>query len=252
MGNMTPDRLAFSGPAWGALYPEPPHFYRNSANLILSYETDLQAVVDRLPEGVEPLDDHPRVVLWFQDTPFSTFGNHQAAYAFLECSFEGQPYLFEAFLWVTSESAMAAGRELWGDSKTLAEISLGTVKEEIVASLRRTADAPLASARMRLTGWGAESDLPQLPGLCLKMIPDATSPRSFKVLQLVTDDMDNTVVVGSDGRAEIFTGVADVELTSSTTLDPIGTLIPRGPIQATYARLHTNLDYGRVLKDYLA
>lgn len=252
MGNLTPDRMAFSGPAWGALYPEPPHFYRNSANLILSYETDLQAVVDQLPDGVEPLSENPRVVLWFQDTPFSSFGDHQAAYAFIECSFEGVAYLFEAFLWVTSESAMAAGRELWGDSKKLAEISLGVVKEEIVASLKRTTDAPIASARMRLTGWGSESDLPRLPGLCLKMIPDAETPRSYRVLQLVTDDMENTVVKGSDGRAEVYTGIADIELTTSIHLDPVGTLVPRGPISATYARLHTNLDYGRILKDYLA
>lgn len=252
MGNMTRDRIAFSGPAWGALYPEPPHFYRNTENMILSYETTPETAYDLLPEGVELLGDSPRVVLWFMSSPFGTFGPHDAAYAFIECEFEGEPYLYEAFLWVTSESAMAAGREFWGDSKKLGDISLRPVKEEIVGTLGRTDSAPIARGRMRLEKWGSPADLPQHPGLCLKIIPGASRPRSFEVLQLVTDDMVMTPVLGSDGRAEIFTGVADVDLTTDLALEPLGTLRPTGPVTGVYARLHVDLDYGRIVKDFNA
>lgn len=252
MGRLKPEAIPFSGPAWGALYPPPPHFYRNTSNLILSYETDLEAVLDFLPEGVEPLGQSPRVYFWFQDTPFSSFGPHQAAYAFIECSHDGTPYLFEALLWVSSESAMAAGRELWGDSKKLGDVTLEFAKEEIVATLERPAGVRVATARMRLEGWGDASSLPPHPGLCLKMIPDARSPRSHLVLQLVTDESTLSPVIGSDGRAEIYRGSADIELTTAITLDPVGRLKPTGPITATYARLHMELDFGRLVKDYLS
>jgi hypothetical protein len=33
-------------------------------------------------------------------------------------------------------------------------------------------------------------------------------------------------------------------------LDPLASLTPIGPVQATYALMHLELDYGTILKDY--
>ncbi|WP_259314385.1 acetoacetate decarboxylase family protein [Capillimicrobium parvum] len=242
--------MTFSGPTWGGLIPAPPHFYRNSKNLLISYETHLDPVLDLLPEEVEPLSDAPRVVLWFQDTPFSTWGPHQGCYAFIECVFRGNPYFFEAFLWVTSDSALAAGRELWGDSKKLADISVDCVAEEIVASLERPTGCAIATARMRLERWGDPDALPAHPGLCLKIIPGAERGQPPAVLQLVRDDMAAHAVVGSDGRPEVYTGPATLTLGTQGALDPLASLTPIGPIEATYALMHVELDYGTILKDY--
>jgi acetoacetate decarboxylase len=250
MGRLTPEKMSFSGPTWGGLYPRPPHFYRNARNLILTYETALEPVLDLLPEEVEPLSDKPRMILWFQDTPFSTFGAHQAAYGFIECQFRGKPFMFEAFLWVTSESAMAAGREFWGDSKKLADVSLELVKEEIVAKLERPAGSMIASARMRLERWADESELPQFPGLCLKYIPSAERDQSPAVLQLVVDDFSGGPALGSDGRQEIYAGPATVDFGPEGALDPIASLKPIGPVQALYTVMNFELDFGTILKDY--
>lgn len=249
-GRLTPDKMAFSGPTWGGLYPQPPHFYRNSQNLMLSYETAVDPVLDLLPEGVELLTDQPRVLLWFHDVPMSTFGPHQGCYAFIECSFRGNPYLFEAFLWVSSESALTAGREFWGDSKKLADIGIGFDREEVVASLERPAGRYLAQARMRLERWGDVDSMPDYPGLCLKMIPSAEEGAPPAVLQLVRDDVVVHPVIGSDGRAEIFAGPASVSLADLTTLDPVTSLVPSGEIQAIYAVLHLELNFGTIIKDY--
>lgn len=252
MGRLTPERMHFSGPTWGGLYPRPPHFYRGSRNLLVSYATELEPVLDLLPEEVEPLADPPQVLLWFQDTPFSTFGPHQGAYGFIECRFRGVPYFFEAFLWVSSDSALAAGRELWGDSKKLADIRVEPVCEEVAASLERPAGTLIAAARMRLERFGDPDSVPSYPGLCLKIIPSAEPGRPPEVLQLVRDDITASPVVGSDGRAEVYTGAASLRLGTAGALDPLATLVPRGPVHATFALMHIELGYGTVLKDYRA
>lgn len=250
MGNMTRDKLPFAGPAWGELYPEPPHFYRNTGNLILRYEVDVDAANRFLPEHVSLRDDHPHVLFWFQDTPFCTFGAHKGAYLFMEAEFKGEEFLYEAFLWVSSEAAMTAGRELWGDSKKMAEITLESEREEMVGTLSRGSGVPVARARMRLQRWGDDSNMPNVPGLCLKMIPKSSEPKSFEVLQLVTDDLVLTPVVGSDGRAEIFTGAADIHFTPDRNLEPVATLAPIGAVEATFVRAHMDLGFGRILHDY--
>ncbi|WP_009478538.1 acetoacetate decarboxylase family protein [Rhodococcus sp. JVH1] len=250
MGRMTLDKMPHSGPSWGGLYPAPPHFYRNTKNLILSYEVDPELVLDQLPEGVEPLNDHPRMVLWFQKSPFSTFGPHEAAYGYLECSFEGKAYMMETFLWVSSESAMAAGREFWGDSKKMGKVELDFVKEEVVASLERPEGSKIAGARMRLERFAEASELPAYPGLCLKYIPSAEKGKGPEVLQLVEDDFDGGPIVGTDGRAEIYAGSATVEFGPEGVLDPIASFKPLGPISAIYTEMNFELDYGTIVKDY--
>jgi acetoacetate decarboxylase len=246
------DRLPFSGPAWGALYPEPPHFYRNTSNLFMSYATNAEETRRLLPDGVSLLSDEARVIVWICDSPFGTFGPHQGAYAFIEVEFEGRPFLYEAFLWVSSESALAAGRELWGDSKKLADISLRLEREEVVAEVSRTDAQPILRLRMRVEAWGEVAELPSYPGLCLKMIPSAASPRSWEVLQLVADEMDIRPVIASDGRAEVFAGTGTIALTPDVALDPVGLLTPIGPVRAHFARLHLELGMGAIVRDYLS
>lgn len=250
MGNLTPEKMAFSGPTWGALYPEPPHFYRGAKNLIFTYQVNAESVLDLLPEDVEPASATPTIVLWFQDTPFSTFGPHRATYAWIECVFRGKTYFFESFLWVTSESAMAAGREFWGDSKKLAEVSFDFIKEEVVAKLERPAGCMIASGRMRLERWADESELPAHPGLCLKYIRDAERGMPPAVLQLTMDDFTGGPVVGSDGKKEIYAGAGTIDFGPEGDLDPLTKLKPIGPVKAVYTVMNFELDYGTVLKDY--
>lgn len=250
MGNLTPDLMAFSGPTWGALYPRPPHFYRGAKNLIFTYQVAAESVIDLLPEEAEPMGATTGMVLWFQDTPFSTFGPHRATYAWIECTFRGNPYYFEAFLWVTSESAMAAGREFWGDSKKLADISFDFVKEEVVAKLERPVGSVIAAGRMRLERFADVSEMPQHPGLCLKYIPDAERDMPPAVLQLVMDDFTGGPVIGSDGRAEIYAGAGTIDFGAVGDLDPLTKLRPIGPVTALYTVMNFELDFGTVLKDY--
>jgi acetoacetate decarboxylase len=250
MGRLTRDKLGFSGPGWSPLYPAPPHFYRNTENLLFFYETDLDPVLDLLPEEVEPSQENPIVMLWFQHAPFSTFGPHQGCYGYIECVFRGEKYLYMPYLWVTSDSALAAGRELWGDAKKLADIKINIANEEIVATLERPTGVRLITARLRVEGFASPDDLGlTTPGLCIKMIPGVEQSDQPAILQLVEDAMTPHPVIGSDGRAEVFGGPASVTFDSPSQLSPISNLVPRQMLRSYYALMHIDLDYGKVLKE---
>ncbi len=250
MGRLSPDSLGFSGPGWSPLYPAPPHFYRNTKNLIVLYETDAAAAEDILPVGLAPLRDPPVALAWFQDAPFSTFGPHTGTYVYLECEYRGAPHLYMPYLFVSSDSALAAGRELWGDAKKLAHTQIRFENEEVIASLERPPGERLATAKLRLERFGSSADmLLDYPGLCLKHIPSAEDSPSPAVLQLVRDAMTVHAVVGSDGREEVFTGPGSLWLEPGSDLWPLGRLQPARVIGAYYAQAHIDLDYGTILED---
>ena len=190
------------------------------------------------------------MILWFQHSPFSTFGPHQGCYAYIECTFRGEKFLYIPYLWVSSDSALAAGRELWGDAKKLADIEVRIANEEIIGTLERPAGIRIATGRLRAEYFATPEELPlTTPGLMLKHIPGASADDQPAILQLVRDNMTAHPVIGSDGRAEVFGGPASITYDSPSQLSPISNLVPRKMLRSYYARMHIDLDYGTVVKE---
>jgi acetoacetate decarboxylase len=172
MGRMTKDRYGFSGPVGTSLFCEPPYHIRESENLLMFYEADAEAVTDILPEGVELLSTPPIVQVLVNKTTLSNAGPHYETYIFPQCQFEGKPYTFEYFLMVTTDLAMASGREFWGDSKKLCHTYFVWEANEVFTTVERPKGLRLATTHFRIERMAAPEELPDMhPGLCLKMIP---------------------------------------------------------------------------------
>ena len=68
------------------------------------------------------LPDPPTAGLVFASYPSSNLGPYDEVVLFLDVIFKGRPFQFAAFLYVTTDAAMAAGREMGGYPKKIARI----------------------------------------------------------------------------------------------------------------------------------
>jgi acetoacetate decarboxylase len=148
MGKFTVDRFGQSGPAHSPLY-EVPFQVKNAMHLLYRYEADRDAVDDILPPHLE-LKDGPAYV-WVLVQSSEVFPMPYAGtYVFPECTFEGKDHVFEYFLMVSADSAMASGREFWGDSKKLAQINITWEGNEVVTTCERPKGFSLVTTHFRV------------------------------------------------------------------------------------------------------
>jgi len=251
MGRMTKDRYGFSGPVGTSLFCEPPFHIRDSENLLIFYEADAEAVTDILPEGVELLSTPPIVQVLVNKTIFSNAGPHYGTYIFPQCQFEGKPYTFEYFLMVTTDVAMASGREFWGDSKKLCHTDFVWEANEVFSTVERPKGLRLVTTHFRIERMAAPEDLPEMhPGLCLKMIPSSEEGAPLCVHQYVQDALDFVPAVGADGKPELYSGTGSIMMDMETEVWPIYRLKPLKMLSAFYIRGSFDLSYGKILKDF--
>jgi acetoacetate decarboxylase len=105
-----------------SLYPEPPYAYDEARIAIAFLDNPLSSVPPGLlPEGIEYL---PLQVAVFADYPDSTIGPYREAVVLVGVMRNGNPALYCPLIYVTSDTALCAGREIWGFPKKLAVIDI--------------------------------------------------------------------------------------------------------------------------------
>ena len=119
-GSLTKGQLGFSMPAYAPLFPKPPYYYKNATLMVFKYVTDV-SVARMIPDTVE-LADRPTAGLVFASYPSSNLGPYDEVVLFVDVLFNGRPFQFAAFLYVTTDAAMAAGRKMGGYPKKIARI----------------------------------------------------------------------------------------------------------------------------------
>lgn len=159
-------------PLLASLYPDPPYEYRD-ATLVTA------AVTGPFPEGVLPhgldMPPEPMLTAVFADYPDTTVGPYREAIVLVGCSYRGTVGLYCPFIYVDSDAAMAAGREVWGFPKKFADIEVETTGSTVRARLSRG-----GSDLMVLEGDAAEATDPALGAAALpiynhKLIPGAAA-----------------------------------------------------------------------------
>jgi acetoacetate decarboxylase len=249
MGKFTVDRFGQSGPAHSPLY-EVPFQVKNAMHLLYRYEADSAEVEDILPEGCE-LKEGPTYV-WVLVQSSEVYPTpYTGTYVFPECTFEGKDYLFEYFLMVTDDSAMAAGREFWGDSKKLAHCEITWQGNEVVTTCERPKGFSLVNTHFRVGQQIPPEQIPEMPpGLCMKMIPSSVEGEPFQVLQYVEDATELVPEVDASGRMEIYKGVGSVMMPNETDVWPIYKLKSIRMVDAYLIRGDMEFGYGKILKDF--
>ena len=119
-GCLTKDKLGFSMPSYAPLFPKPPYFYKNASLMVFPYETS--DVAAQMVPNVMELADPPTAALVFASYPSSTLGPYDEVVQYVDVSWKGVKYRFATFLYVTTDSAMAAGREMGGYPKKIGKI----------------------------------------------------------------------------------------------------------------------------------
>ena len=249
MGKFTVDRFGQSGPAHSPLYSVPSQV-KNATHLLYRYETDRDAVDDIFPEGCE-LKEGPACVWTLIQSADEYPMPYTGVYVFPECLFEGKEYTFEYFLMVTTDSAMASGREFWGDSKKMCHAEVSWEGNEVFSTCERPRGLSLVNTHFRIESQIPLEQAPNMPpGLCMKMIPSSEEGQPLQVHQYVEDATELIPSTDASGRMEIYKGTGSVWMPNETDVWPICKLKPIRMVDAYLIRGDMDFGYGKILKNF--
>jgi acetoacetate decarboxylase len=146
--------LGFSMPAVGQLYKNPGVFtWKDSDFVLLDYLTDAKSAAAFLPEQLStfPIAELPGYAavkqVWAHYRE-SSVGPYDELIILIPCLYKGQMYVFNPLIYVTTDEAMASGREVGGYPKKIGDIHMEQFGNEWRLSFSRGRER-LLSASMR-------------------------------------------------------------------------------------------------------
>jgi acetoacetate decarboxylase len=212
-GRLTRDGLSFSTPSDGPLYPRPPYVYRGASMVVFEFETDGASAAGLLPAQAS-LADVAVAGLVFANYPESSLGPYVETVLYLHANYQGSQVLYATHLYVTTDSAMAAGREMGGFPKKIAAISYDESGGAITAKLERPGGTLLASARLTPVGEPVPFAESSLSYLTLRVIPSPYRDAPPSIAELLGTDW-----VMTDGTQ--WQGEGTCQITGASAQDPL-------------------------------
>ena len=226
------------------IIPEFPFRMRDAEILTVAYRSTAEAVARFVPEELEPAGD--RVLLHFYRIhdagPFAAYGELQVHLPVRHPA-SGTSGAFSPFMYLESDGATASGREIFGQPKKIATITLAPDGDLLVGRLRRNGiDVVTATMalRQRPSSLEALQELGFGTNINLKVIPsvDGSGPA---VRELTARDFEDLVV------HEVWEGLGTVELRPNAQAPVF--LLPVVEVErAFYWRADFTAVWGRVLE----
>lgn len=229
-------------PGDAPLYGKPPFYYTDLERLVFNYETDEEAVLDILPEGLE-VTTPATASLLFLRYPFSTLGPYLETILSVGCIWESSPCSFIAHIVVDSDQPQAAGREIWGYPKKMAHITLETEGDLITGTMERPRGNRICTGVMRLEQRLATGGPASRSVMSLRVIPNPEDSLTPSLMELI-----ETRSTTEDKLA--YSGPGFAEYNSVSNLDPWHRFTVRKFLGASYARGDMVLPHGKVVKTY--
>lgn len=237
-----------------SLYTQHPYYYRDVKRLSITYETDLNPALDILPEFVDPLTDPPQVVVTVTDVGYHIpLGPYAEAYVAIRAQFKGEPIRYVAYIWVTSDAAMAAGREIYGAPKKLGKVTLSNsspCSELLQGIVERPEGNRILIANAFLTGIADLSDLKGEPAAALKVIPDSCGGKEPAIAELLRIDSNYQISSASDNQLELYKGLGSIAFGSSLQTDPVQELVPRKILSTYFMKMNIREEKVTLLHKY--
>ncbi len=238
-------RNAFAMPLTSPAYPIGPYRFVDREYLIITYRTDPQRLRALVPEPLAIAE--PVVKYEFIRMPDSTgFGDYTESGQVIPVVFEGRKGNYTHCMFLNDHPPIAAGRELWGFPKELADPSLRAEIDTLVGELHyhklRIAVGTMGYKHKQADLTGVKKSL-EAPNFLLKIIPHVDgTPR---ICELVEYHLTEINLKGA------WTGPAELSLRSHA-LAPLAEL----PVLEIVGGLHLiadlTLPLGKVVYDYLA
>ncbi len=235
---------AFAMPLTSPAFPIGPYRFRNREYLIITYRTDPDRLRTVVPEPLQI--EEPVVKYEFIRMPDSTgFGDYAESGQVIPVSLNGRKGGYTHCMFLNDHPPIAAGRELWGFPKKLADPTLKAEIDTLVGELHyhqlriavgtmgyKHRQADLAAVKAALAA----------PNFLLKIIPHVDG--TLRICELVEYSLTEIDLKGA------WTGPAQLSLMSHA-LAPLAEL----PVLEVVSGLHLiadlTLPLGRVVYDYL-
>ena len=200
---------AFAMPLTSPAYPPGPYRFVNREFMVITYRTDPDRLRAVIPE---PLDmDEPLVKYEFIRMPDSTgFGDYTETGQVIPVKFGGRKGGYTHCMFLNDEPPIAAGRELWGFPKKLANPSLRVEIDTLVGTLDY-GPVRVATGTMGYKHKGADLDAVRAslatPNFLLKIIPHVDG--TARICELVEYRLEDVALKGA------WTGPAALSLIPS-------------------------------------
>jgi acetoacetate decarboxylase len=249
----------FDQPVTAPLYPDPPYYYRGAQVLLGIYEAaDSGAVARHLPPGVTVAEDPAICITWVCHYPFTTFGTYNELIQLVRVDFEGDTYLYCPLIYTDAEAPMAAGREIWGWCKKMADLRLVNggdgpgFREMMQFEMERPTGKRLCTVTFSPEKPATMDDVGATPHLTLRFIPGAEAGSRPSVCELVRTEPATIAHSSADGSPMIWFGRCSVTMDSASVTDPMQDFAPGRMLPSLYGIFDWTLPQGRVVHDYLA
>lgn len=255
---MQPDAVLnlSSMPMASPSYPRGPYRFADREYLIITYESDAEAIRAALPEPLLP-DGSNTVLYEFIRMPDSAgFGDYTESGLVIPALLQGEHVNFTAQMYLDDEPPIAGGREIWGFPKKHAKPTLAVVHDTLTGTLEY-AGVQVAIGTM---GYKHQHLLYDVQGrkscspasivekmgktqVNLKLIPDVDG--RLAIAQLVGYNLSDIQVQGA------WSGPARLHLVPHVNA-PVADLPVRKVLGGLHFIADLTLPYGRVLHDYIA
>jgi len=242
-GRLGKERFGHGMPGDAPLYARPPIYYRHVEAISITFETDEDAALDLLPEGLE-LTPPALASVIFVHYPFSTLGPYEEAMLGLSCAFRGNPKFYIAHIVLNSDVPLAAGREIWGYPKKFAHVTFEKERDLVIGVMERPRGNRVCTAVVR-----PERPLQPVPPVkgfgtvSLRVIPSPDASQEPSLAELIEVPPGSTPIDG-------YEGAGSLDFNTPSDIDPWHRLAVKRIVSAVYRRYDMVLHPGRVIKRY--
>jgi len=228
--------------------------YRNCEAIVAAFmiEGDIERI---LPQGIEPFSDPPQGAIWISRYGYSTLGQYNEHISLIMVKdVHGELGYYIPYIYVTNDAAMAAGRELAGAPKKIADITLENKADYIQGTLDRPSGKRLITFTFkpveRVMGDVVDAYLPYpTPLLSVRHLPWIKEPGDG-LTQLVSWYAAIDYHKDPKGERMIWTGPASITYDSPSVLDPVHNLQIGEMLTALYFQFDMKLNVKEVQKKY--
>lgn len=240
------DQLLETIPHRSPLFKPLPRHYAEFEKISVICRAPKGAVRKALPEPFDYVSDLIEVFayrcpkVYDISAPDAPYRSYFESGIVLQAFVDGVTGGHVAYEYVTTDDAMAPGREIWGYPKKLADVDWdengGTIRSRTIRRGQTLID-------LEFTEGPASYEKPQLqPRLQIKRIPRADGA-GYDVHQIVLNKL------GKWSMFETVSGSAKVKLGGTDAMDPLFELGPLEVIGAEKIRAEFELGYGEIFKN---
>lgn len=235
----------FSTPTMGPLYGTPPYEYVDNWALSVVFKTEPEVLEQLVPAPLKPNSDS---IMVMQISRFfvSGFGSYNEMILFTPASFNGKVGNYSLSLMLDNDIAFAAGREIWGFPKKIANVTLKE-KNGVVTGTVKRGGHQLVKASMQIGPLGKPEDVAgSATYYNLKLIPSVKKGAPPAVKQLTSTTLENVKMK----RVYKDRGKSTLEFGKSPA-DPFHEIPIVEVVDGFYVNSDFDLTWGKVIHDYL-